>query len=109
MNGVDRWIEHDRYGNLIYMTEERWFHALEKRPWLDLYFDEVLATIRYGRRQQDPLNPRKYKYYRSCNDLLPEFNHIVVIVLFAEQVDAQQQLATNNYVVNIWAVYLYRK
>ena len=101
------WQVRDRYGNQIYMTAECWLHALEKRPWLADYLDDVLVTIRLGRRTQDPLNLRKYKYYRPCASLQPEFNHIVVVVLFKESANAIGQATPNNYVVNIWAVYMY--
>jgi hypothetical protein len=70
---MQRWTIYDRYGNQLYLTEERWRHALEKRPWLGDLFDDVFDAVRRGRRQQDPLNPRKYKYYLRCPKLLPEF------------------------------------
>lgn len=102
-----RWDITDRYGNPIYMTNERWLHAQEKRPWLAEHLDEVLTTLRKGRRQQDPLNSRKYKYYWPCHSLGDDFNHLVVIVLFGERFNDAGQSEQNNYVVNIWAVYLY--
>lgn len=102
------WQAQDRYGNLIYMTEERWQHALEKRPWLADHFDDVIDTLRFGRRQQDPLNANKYKYYWPLPQLEPDFNHLVVIVLFRTAENRAGQQISNNYVVNVWAVYLYR-
>ena len=87
---------YDRYGNKIYITAERWNHALEKRPWLANFFDDTLDTLRYGRRQQDPLNPKKYKYYWLCPDLEPEYNNIVVVVLFTKKVDEAGQMIANN-------------
>ncbi len=98
MNG-QRWTVHDRYGNQIYMTQERWQHALEKRPWLEAYFHDVLATLRRGRRTQDPLNPQKYKYTYPFDALFPEFNTLVVVVLFKP--------GPNNYVVNVWPIFRY--
>ncbi|MEZ4868673.1 MAG: hypothetical protein R3C14_45510 [Caldilineaceae bacterium] len=88
------------------MKEERWRHAQERRPWLADYLDDVLTTIRRGRRQQDPLNPRKYKYYWPCLELQPDFNHLIVIVLFGEKGN-NGTTAPNNYVTNVWAVYIY--
>lgn len=104
-----RWEANDRYGNKIYMTAERWHHAIESRPWLADYHEEVLTTLREGRRKQDPLNPRKYKYYWRCDDLLPDFNHLVVVVLMGERTNAEGQLIPNNYVTNVWAVFIYGK
>jgi len=103
----DRWEVYDRYGNKIYMTVERWSHAQEKRPWLGYYLNDVLQTVRRGRRQQDPLNPHKYKYYWPFAKLEPEYNHLVVVVLFERRSDEMGRTIANNYVVNVWAVYLY--
>ena len=103
------WELFDRYGNPIYMTNERWLHAQEKRPWLADHLDEVLSTLRRGRREQDPLNTRKYKYYWPCHSLGTEFNHLVVVVLFGERMDGSDRIVPNNYVVNVWAVYLYSR
>jgi hypothetical protein len=104
-----RWEVYDRYGNKIYMTSERWRHALENRPWLSNYRDDVLVTLRQGRRKQDELNPRKYKYYWPCDGLLPNYNHLVVVVLFGETTTIEGRVMPNNYVVNVWAVFIYGK
>lgn len=74
-NPSQRWEVYDRYGNKIYMTSERWQHILHSRPWLADCHGEMLMTLRQGRRKQDTLNSRKYKYYWPCNTLLPDFNH----------------------------------
>ncbi len=66
----ERWEVHDRYGNKIYMTAERWRHAVKSRPWLADYREQALTTLRRGRRKQDALNPRKYKYYWPCAEQL---------------------------------------
>lgn len=105
----ERWEVYDRYGNKIYMTAERWQHILKSRPWLTDYRNDVLTTLRQGRRKQDSLDPRKYKYYWPCEDLLPDFNHIVVVVLFGETLDSQGRVMANNYVVTAWAVFIYGK
>jgi hypothetical protein len=106
-NDLNHWEVYDRYGNKIYMTAERWLHAQAKRPWLIDYFDEVLETIKHGRRRQDPLNPTKYKYYWPVFDLEPDYNHLVVIVLFNKDLDEIGRTINNNYVVNVWAVFIY--
>ena len=108
-NEPGRWEVYDRYGNKIYMTAERWRHAIESRPWLANYHSEALNTLRQGRRKQDTLNPHKYKYYWPCDDLLPDFNHLVVIVLFGETTNPAGQIVSNNYVTNVWAVFIYGK
>lgn len=106
-NQPSRWEVYDRYGHKIYMTAERWQHAMESRPWLAEYHAEVLMTLRQGRRKQDSLKPWKYKYYWPCDDLLPNFNHLVVVVLIGETTDLHGQIIPNNYVVNVWAVFIY--
>ncbi len=50
---MKKWTIQDRYGNIIYMIEERCFHILESRPELEPFFGEFLETIRTGRRRQD--------------------------------------------------------
>jgi hypothetical protein len=105
----EQWEVNDRYGNKIYMTAERWRHAVERRPWLGDCDSEVLETLRRGRRKQDPLNPRKYKYYRACSHLLPDFNHIVAVVVFDEKTNSLGQRVPNNYVTTVWAVFIYGK
>jgi hypothetical protein len=70
----------DRHGNLISLTEERWGHIVQYRPELEEQYDEVLATIRFGRRRQDPLDPVKYKYILPCLTLPFGMTHIVVVV-----------------------------
>lgn len=70
----------DRHSNFISLTEERWDHIVQYHPELDEHYDEVLATIRFGRRRQDALDPLKYKYIRSCLTLPFGMTHIVVVV-----------------------------
>lgn len=102
-----KWEVHDRYGNKVYMTRERWQHILDRRPWLADLRDEILATVRHGRRKQDPLHAAKYKYYRPCTDLLPEYNHLIAVVRFSETVDTAGETMPNNYVVTAWSVFIY--
>jgi hypothetical protein len=70
----------DRHGHLISLTEERWAHIVEYHPELEEHFEEVLATIRFGRRRQEALDPLKYKYIRPCLTLPFGMMHIVVVV-----------------------------
>jgi len=64
---VSKWTVRDRYGNEIYMTQERWEHILGSRPDLEDHLDEFLETLRTGRRRQDPLVPNKYFYYNHLS------------------------------------------
>lgn len=103
---MHKWTLRDRYGNTIYFTEERWQHILESRPELEPHFDKLLETLRTGRRRQDALIPNKYRYYRRFDELLPENNHIVLIVVFKTELDERGRYIPNNFVVTGWANYI---
>jgi hypothetical protein len=99
-----RWNEHDRDGNDVYLTEERWEHITEpaNHPEMLTYEDELRQTIRAGRRKQDALNPQKYRYQKAF-DNLAEFNtHIVALVLFRFIEDKDGTLLPNNYIVTAY-------
>ncbi len=106
---MKKWIVHDRHGNEIYLTEERWHHILEARPELEPFLEEFLQTIRTGHRKQDTLLPNEYRYYKQFEKLLPENNHIVVIVIFKTQLDNTGSYEPNNFVVTGWAKYIVSK
>jgi hypothetical protein len=95
-----RWTVQDRYGNPIYLTQEQWEHIIHKtnHPEMEGYEEYLKTTIKEGRRRQEPLNPRKYRYYHPFDDLLDDVNHIVAIVLFGFDVDEQGQTIPNNFV-----------
>jgi len=66
-----RWTVQDRKGNPIYLTAERWQHIIEgnDHPEIADYEDHLKTTIQRGRRRQEPLNPRKYRYVQPFDDL----------------------------------------
>lgn len=98
---MNKWTVRDRYGNIIYLTEERWHHILESRPELEPFFGEFLDTIQIGHRKQDAMIPNEYRYFKSFDELLPENNHLIAIVIFKTRVDDD-----GNY---IWAKYIVPK
>ena len=104
-----RWTVHDRYGNEIYLTQERWSYILRYHPQLEELHDELLDTLRKGRRQQQPEDPRRYKYYRYAVSLPPGYNTIVVVVKFTTQLSTDGAFAPNNFVITAWATYVYRE
>jgi len=65
---MENWVTRDRYGNIIYFTEERWQHILEARPELEPLLDKFLETIRTGRRKQDALIPNEYYYFKRFDE-----------------------------------------
>ncbi len=89
-----KWTVRDRYGNQIYLTEERWRHIVERHEELADHFDDVLDTIRKGRRNQDAILPYKYTYLWPCDHLPAGYNRIVVIVMFKEE--------DNNFIITAW-------
>jgi hypothetical protein len=106
-----RWTIQDRFGNPIYLTEERWRHIAgpENHPELNDYEDYIQATIRHSQRRQEPLNPRKYRYVRRFPDLPENMNHVVVIVVFGSTVDTSGRVQPNNYVATAFLKHIQTK
>lgn len=98
-----RWTVHDRYGNAIYLTEERWEHITEpiNHPEMADYEEELKETIRRGQRKQDTINPQKYRYSRAFDSLSDYNTHIVAIVLFRFS-EENGTLLPNNYIVTAY-------
>jgi hypothetical protein len=104
-----RWTIQDRDGNPIYLTEERWQHIVEanNHPEIADYEDHLKQTIQSGRRRQEPLNPRKYRYVQLFDDLPAGFNHIVGIVLFGFDVNAQDKMVPNNFIATAFLKHMH--
>ena len=100
MTAGRRWTVHDRYGNEIYLTQERWEHIIESmnHPEMTAYEEQLKETIQTGARKQDSLNPRKYRYLKTFNLLAEDNTHIMAIVLFGFRVDETGKPAFNNYI-----------
>lgn len=91
----EKWIVQDKDGREIYLTQQEWEdHILSHHPELNGFLDEVLETIRRGKRKQDRIKPNKYFYHLSCDKLPGFYTHIIVVVLFKPR--------NNNYVVAAW-------
>jgi hypothetical protein len=102
------WTIGDRYGNLIYLTEERWEHIIDpyNHPEMEECEEEIKQTIRSGMRKQEPLNPQKYRYTKAFKGLFGSNTHIVVIVLFRFQQDTNGQVVPNNYIVTAYQKFM---
>ena len=94
-----RWIISDRYGNEIYLTDERWQHIVEGHPEMRDCEDVLKQTIRLGTRTQEPLAPQKFRYTRASADLLDGNTHVVAVVLFRFEESDDGPFRRNNYVV----------
>jgi len=106
---MKKWTVQDRYGNSIYLTEERWNHILESRPEMKPFLELFLDTIRTGRRRQEALVPNEYRYYKQFDELLPDNNHLIVKVIFKTQLDDMGNYIPNNFVVTGWAKFIMLK
>jgi hypothetical protein len=42
---MKKWTVQDRYGNTIYLTEERWYHILDSCPELEPLFGKFLFVV----------------------------------------------------------------
>ncbi len=95
-----RWTVIDRFGNPIYLTQERWLHITDgsNHPELTDYEEYLKTTLRKGRRRQEPLNPRKYRYYRLFTGMPHDVNHLIVIVLFGFSISKSGKTVPNNFV-----------
>lgn len=90
---MQKWITRDKQRHEIYLTEERWQHIVLRHKVLAAHRDDVLTTIRFGRRRQDALKPFKFFYTRRCDTLPGYYNSLTVVVL---------QSPDNSYVVTAW-------
>ena len=69
---------------------------------MSAYEEQLKETIRSGTREQDPLNPLKYRYVSAFEDLAEANTHIVAIVLFRFSMDEIGSLRPNNYIVTAY-------
>lgn len=98
------WTIRDKYGNDIYLTEERWQHIIEdiNHPDMANYMTELKDTIRFGNRKQDPLNPQKYRYTKKFDSLEDYNTHIVSVVLCRFNQTDEGFIASNNFIVTAY-------
>ncbi len=89
----------DRYGNQIELTDESWFYIVTYHPEMEDFREEVLETIRKGRRRQDAIEPEKYKYVRKFDDLPMNYTHLVAVV----------KMIRNNFVLTAYGIEKKRK
>jgi hypothetical protein len=90
----------DRQGHEIYLTDERWKHICEEHPEMQDYKQDVLETVRKGRRFQDSFRANVYLYYLAHADLPYDNNTIVVVVHFGFHSDGRE----NNFVLTSYAI-----
>lgn len=72
----------DRWGHPIYLTWERWEHALGHPGMHEGLLDNVLGTLRKGGRKQDKFDQCKFKYMSQFSEWPMDYTHVEVIVKF---------------------------
>jgi hypothetical protein len=104
MAGGRRWTVHDRYGNEIYLTQERWDHIIEptNHPEMAEFEESLKETIQTGARRQDPLNPLKYRYVKPFDGLAEDNTHVIAIVLFGFSEDESRRPVPNSYITTAY-------
>lgn len=99
-----RWTIQDKYGNSIYLTQERWEHIIDpiNHPEMGFYEEELKETVQSGTRKQDSLNPQKYRYSKGFDNLPADNTHIVAIVLFRLQESGTGEIESNNFIITAY-------
>ncbi len=92
----------DKRGREIYLTKERWRHALDHPGMQERLLDSVLLALKVGRRKQEALDPSKYKYRGRFENLTEDYTHIVVVVKFG--IDSVDPSKKNNFVLTAYLV-----
>ena len=91
----------DRRGHTIYLTQERWEHALGHPGMGDELLEIVLETIREGSRKQDKYIAAKFIYTREFFNLPDPYTHVVAVVKTGWQGVPPE---TNNFVLTAYLV-----
>ena len=103
---MEPWTVRDRYGNEIYMTSERWEHIISKHHDLIDHLDDVLDTLKKGKRRQERRDPQRYRYRYRCLILPNDNNRITVVVVFSYHEEEDGTTTPNNFVTTAWAEYI---
>lgn len=64
--------------------------------------EHLKETIQSGIRKQDPLNPQKYRYFETFDDLAEDNTHVFAIVLFRFSKSPGGEPVANNYIVTAY-------
>lgn len=91
----------DRRGHAIYLTWERWEHALAHPGMHDGLLDVILDTVQFGTRRQDKYLADKFSYTMESFDLPEAYTHVVVIVKMGWQGNPP---VPNNFVLTSYLI-----
>ena len=92
----------DREGHPIYLTHERWEHALDHPGMHSGLLRVVLSTVRAGRRKRDTQLSDTFRYLRRVRGLPGNYTHVVVVVKFGYT--RTEPPEPNNFVLTAYLV-----
>jgi len=87
----------DRYGNVIYLTDERWHHIVDRHYELNGHRPEIISAIRSGKRRRDPEDPDTFYYKKRLRHPIANLNYIEAVVVFQWRKDKP-----NNFIVTAY-------
>ncbi|MFN8455963.1 MAG: hypothetical protein U0401_15070 [Anaerolineae bacterium] len=105
---MHKWSVRDRDGHEIYLTKEQWEHIVSGHSELRHHLDEILNTVRRGRRRQQPHDPQTYVYRLPCDNLRSPLNGILVVVAFRFEQQENAGMIPNNFIVTAWGIMMRR-
>ncbi|MBI1295077.1 hypothetical protein GC175_08975 [bacterium] len=91
----------DRRGHRIYLTLERWDHALAHPGMHEELRDIALNAVQQGSRKQDKYLADKFIYVLESFELPEPYTHIVVVVKMGWQGEPPQP---NNFVLTAYLI-----
>ncbi len=98
------WMQNDRFGNAIYLTDERWEHIIDpdNHPEIEPFLAQIRATIQLGRRKQDAYDSRSWEYSLAFSDLPLDYTHLVVCVRFRRSKDDEGNERDEKFVTTAY-------
>jgi len=96
-------IVSDKWGNKIYLTDERWQHIITRHPDMAGQRQHLLLTIQAGQRREVAIGSNKYEYWKKFRHLHPGKTRIRVIVQF-ETKKSGTSLLPNHFVVTAYQI-----
>jgi len=103
MTNPIHWAVQDRYGNSVYLTQERWEHIIESinHPEMVDYEEELKETVRTGTRKQDTLNPQKYRYSKDFDNLPADNTHTLSQSFYSVYVKAKSAKSCQTILLSL--------
>lgn len=87
----------DKYGNVIYLTDERWEHIVERHPVLKDHKEKVLSVVRSSDHSRHDVKWNVFLYRKAFVEVSPLHTHIEVAVVFDTKLGQP-----NNFIVTAY-------